>query len=51
MHKIFGLRSVEYVLYVKVMINFKRDDKKSLIKAGRTWVLGKTSKNKLLKYL
>ena len=31
-HEIFGLRSVEYVLYIKPMINCKRDDENSLIK-------------------
>ena len=50
-HKISGLRSVEYVLYIKLMIKCKRDDEKSLIKVGRTWVLRKTSKNKLPKHL
>jgi hypothetical protein len=51
MHKISGLRNVEYDLYIKPMINCTRDDEKSLIKTGRTWVLGKTSKNTLPKYL
>ncbi len=43
MHKISGLRSLEYVLDLKIMINWRKD-KKSLIKVDRVWVLGKQTR-------